>query len=85
MMILALVLGVFSWTFLEYVVHRWLGHDSRFRPNFFASEHTRHHSQGNYFAPAVKKIVTAPTTRIGIRTLGVSSSVRLIYRSAGPE
>lgn len=51
--LLALALGVLSWTFLEYVFHRWLGH--RWKKNFFGVEHTRHHSQGDYFAPGWKK------------------------------
>jgi len=52
---LALVLGIFTWSFLEYVLHRWLGHDRRFQPNAFAAEHLRHHAEGNYFAPSIKK------------------------------
>ena len=57
-LVLAFALGAFTWTLLEYVIHRWLGHDSRFRPNPFAAEHVRHHSQ-NYFAPAWKKLGAA--------------------------
>lgn len=49
----ALTLGALLWTFLEYVFHRWLGH--RWKKNIFGKEHTRHHSQGDYFAPAWKK------------------------------
>ncbi len=49
------LLGALTWSFLEYVIHRWLGHDARLRPNPFATEHVRHHGQGNYFAPAYKK------------------------------
>ncbi len=56
---IALLLGSLTWTFLEYVIHRWLGHDRRLRPNMFADEHIRHHSQGNYFAPTYKKILAA--------------------------
>ncbi|MDP7033772.1 MAG: sterol desaturase family protein [Planctomycetota bacterium] len=59
MIFLSLFLGALSWTFLEYVIHRWLGHDSRFKPNFFSHEHTRHHSQGNYFAPFKIKVLMA--------------------------
>lgn len=47
--------GALSWTLLEYMIHRWLGHDPRLRPNPFATEHVRHHAEGNYFAPAWKK------------------------------
>ena len=52
---IAAFLGVVTWSFLEYTLHRFLGHDRRTMPNFFSVEHTRHHSEGNYFAPAVKK------------------------------
>ncbi len=58
-LIAALVLGAFTWSFMEYVIHRWLGHDPRTRPNPFASEHLRHHSEGDYFAPSWKKAVAA--------------------------
>lgn len=56
---LAALLGALTWTLLEYVIHRWLGHDARFRPNPFAKEHVRHHSQGDYFAPTFKKALAA--------------------------
>jgi 4-hydroxysphinganine ceramide fatty acyl 2-hydroxylase len=56
---IALLLGAFTWSFLEYCIHRWLGHDRRFRPNFFATEHVRHHIEGDYFAPAKKKALAA--------------------------
>ncbi len=51
--------GVMAWSLLEYVLHRFLGHDKRTAPNFFAAEHTRHHSQGDYFAPTWKKALVA--------------------------
>ena len=57
--IVAAFLGVTSWTFAEYMLHRYLGHDKRTWPNGFATEHTRHHSQGNYFAPTSKKVIAA--------------------------
>lgn len=57
--ILALFFGALTWTFSEYVIHRWLGHDQRFRPNLFAKEHIRHHIEGGYFAPAWKKGLAA--------------------------
>jgi hypothetical protein len=40
---------------MEYVLHRWLGHDPRFRPSLFAPEHVRHHGEGNDGAPSWKK------------------------------
>ena len=51
---LAIVLGALTWTLLEYCAHRWLGHVHR--RNAFGAEHTRHHSQGDYFAPPWKKV-----------------------------
>jgi sterol desaturase/sphingolipid hydroxylase (fatty acid hydroxylase superfamily) len=57
--VLTFVGGVFTWTFVEYVFHRWLGHDPRFRPNFFSVEHTQHHSQGDYFTPFRVKLAHA--------------------------
>jgi len=53
---LAAFAGVAAWTLAEYVLHRFLGHDRRTMPNFFSVEHTRHHSQGDYFAPTPKKV-----------------------------
>ena len=56
---LAFVLGCFTWSFLEYVIHRWMGHDKRLRGNIFDREHTRHHVEGDYFAPWWKKGLAA--------------------------
>ncbi len=56
---LAALAGALSWTLLEYLIHRWLGHDRRFRPNPFATEHVRHHVEGDYFAPTWKKLSLA--------------------------
>jgi len=53
--VLAFALGALTWSLLEYCIHRWLGHDRRFRPNLFAKEHVRHHIEGDYFAPSWKK------------------------------
>ena len=52
----AVLAGAATWTFAEYLLHRFLGHDRRTMPNFFSVEHTRHHSQGDYFAPTPKKL-----------------------------
>lgn len=57
--LLAALLGAMTWSLLEYVIHRWAGHDRRFRGNLFEKEHTRHHSQGDYFAPSWKKALAA--------------------------
>ncbi len=57
--VIAFALGCFTWTFLEYCIHRWLGHGRRFRRNVFDREHTRHHTEGDYFAPWYKKAFAA--------------------------
>lgn len=53
----AVLCGGMTWSFLEYFLHRFLGHDRRTMPNPFADEHTRHHSVGDYFAPTWKKAI----------------------------
>jgi len=68
--------GVLSWTLLEYLLHRFLGHDRRTWPNTFANEHTRHHSEGDYFAPTWKKalvtVVAVPlATAVAALALGL--------------
>lgn len=59
MTLVAALLGVLTWTLLEYLIHRFLGHEPRLRPNPFAAEHVRHHSEGDYFAPTWKKLLAA--------------------------
>lgn len=70
----AALLGALTWTLLEYLIHRFLGHEARLRPNPFAAEHVRHHAEGDYFAPSWKKALAAaaalavlawPATRLG--------------------
>lgn len=56
---IAFALGVATWSILEYALHRFLGHDRRTMPNFFSVEHTRHHIEGDYFAPTWKKGLAA--------------------------
>lgn len=56
---IAVALGATTWTLLEYVIHRWGGHDRRFRRSPFGVEHVRHHVEGNYFAATWKKVVAA--------------------------
>ena len=58
MAIVALLIGVISWTFAEYMLHRFLGHEHKGK-NFFKAEHGMHHSKANYFAPAYKKAIAA--------------------------
>lgn len=62
----AAVGGAATWSFLEYVIHRWLGHARRFRGNPFGVEHVRHHAEGNYFAPTIKKLGVAAVVAVGL-------------------
>ena len=62
--------GVFTWTFLEYVIHRWLGHDRRFNRTPFAVEHLQHHVVGDYFAPGWKKALAAVVLTVALSALG---------------
>jgi sterol desaturase/sphingolipid hydroxylase (fatty acid hydroxylase superfamily) len=74
--------GVGLWSFLEYVLHRFLGHDRRTMPNFFSVEHTRHHSEGNYFAPSWKKgtfAVLMAAGLVGLVALLASTPVALAF------
>lgn len=57
-MVIAFIFGIVSWTFLEYILHRFLGHVHKGK-NFFKSEHLRHHAKAHYFAPAYKKAFAA--------------------------
>ena len=50
--------GAFLWTFLEYFLHRFLGHRKQ-GSNDFTQEHLRHHRETHYFAPAYKKAIAA--------------------------
>lgn len=72
--LLALLCGALCWTLLEYLIHRFLGHHPRLRPNPFAAEHLRHHAEGDYFAPnwkkglaalAVTALLVLPATALG--------------------
>jgi len=61
---IAVLTGVLTWSLLEYVIHRWLGHDRRFRGNAFGVEHIRHHIEGGYFAPGWKKLIVAAVAAV---------------------
>lgn len=71
---LAVTAGVATWSLAEYLLHRYLGHDKRTWPNPFGIEHTRHHSQGDYFAPNYKKGIAA----LGALSLVVPLAMALV-------
>jgi len=58
MMIIAFCMGIFFWTFLEYLLHRFFGHVHKGK-NFFKTERLQHHAKVHYFAPASKKLLAA--------------------------
>lgn len=55
---LLFILGMITWTFTEYALHRGLGH-KRKRKNPFTVEHLLHHKKVNYFAKPIKKVISA--------------------------
>jgi sterol desaturase/sphingolipid hydroxylase (fatty acid hydroxylase superfamily) len=65
----AFVLGLFLWTFLEYVLHRWAFHE-RVLGNAMAREHLEHHAKVDYFAPLSYKLALAVPIVVGIFALG---------------
>jgi sterol desaturase/sphingolipid hydroxylase (fatty acid hydroxylase superfamily) len=66
---IAVLAGIATWSLLEYLLHRFLGHDGRTMPNFFSVEHTRHHGVGDYFAPSWKKGIAALITFAAVTPL----------------
>ena len=63
MLLISFISGIVLWTSLEYVLHRFLGHEHKGK-NFFKAEHSLHHQKVHYFAPAFKKIVAAASVAL---------------------
>ena len=83
-MIAAAACGVLTWTLLEYLIHRWMGHDRRFRRTPFGVEHVRHHIEGNYFAPTWKKLVAAAIAAAVLCGPAIAiAGIRLVGRRLG--
>jgi sterol desaturase/sphingolipid hydroxylase (fatty acid hydroxylase superfamily) len=53
-----LIAGILTWSFSEYILHRFLGHACKGR-NRFSREHLAHHSDPTYFAPTSQKVLLA--------------------------
>ena len=76
---IAFVAGALTWTLLEYLIHRWMGHDRRFKRTPFGVEHIRHHIEGNYFAPSWKKVLFALGLAVVLVVLaGIAYTVGLL-------
>lgn len=59
---------------LEYLLHRFLGHDLKIK-TLFKKEHTRHHAETNYFAPLTYKIFAAiPVCTLAIMVVSYITS-----------
>ncbi len=74
----ALILGALLWTFAEYNIHRFAGHEWQRRSqkiytfvNIFRSEHAKHHFKKEYFASNFEKAKAALAAGSLIFTLGV--------------
>jgi len=74
------ILGaILTWTLVEYVIHRWLGHDRRFtQRSAFGAEHVAHHADGDHFAPTWKKVVF-----LGLATAFVGAPAALVGGGLG--
>lgn len=83
--IAAVATGVLTWTLLEYLIHRWMGHDRRFRRTPFGVEHIRHHIEGNYFAPTWKKLIAAALAAVvlGFPAIAIAGEVVGVAYVAG--
>jgi 4-hydroxysphinganine ceramide fatty acyl 2-hydroxylase len=57
-LVLSLLGGIVLLTFLEYVIHRFLGHKKK-GGDLVRREHLRHHREGHYFSPMYRKIIAA--------------------------
>lgn len=58
------LLGLLTWSFGEYALHNWVGHQMKGR-NHFSREHLAHHSKGHYFTPTSEKALVGSVT-VGI-------------------
>ncbi|MBI3785476.1 MAG: sterol desaturase family protein [Deltaproteobacteria bacterium] len=52
---LGFIAGLVAWTFLEYVIHSWLGHLPKGKI-LISSEHLKHHADILYFTPLALKV-----------------------------
>ncbi len=74
---LSILLGVLTWSFAEYALHNWYGHGAKGR-NRFSREHLKHHTNGQYFAPALEKALGA-TIALAIATPAAVWAMGLLH------
>jgi dihydroceramide fatty acyl 2-hydroxylase len=56
--LISIILGILSWPFLEYFLHRFLGHVWNLN-TAFRREHQQHHQFRDFFVPALHKLIMA--------------------------
>lgn len=62
--------GLFTWTFLEYVLHRWGGHKKHFGKHVMR-EHLQHHATPTYFTSFPRKLILAVPVLSALALLSV--------------
>lgn len=67
--VLALALGVLGWSFTEYIMHNFNGHQMRGKTDF-SREHLAHHADSAYFAATSKKVAYALPLMLLMAALG---------------
>ncbi|MGE0786952.1 MAG: sterol desaturase family protein [Sandaracinaceae bacterium] len=70
------VVGLFLWTFLEYVLHRFAFHERKLGRTV-AKEHIQHHATPDYFASALMKL------KLAIPILGALALLGLLFGVGG--
>jgi sterol desaturase/sphingolipid hydroxylase (fatty acid hydroxylase superfamily) len=79
----AVMAGAAGWSFSEYALHRWVGHDPK-SASQFADEHRRHHAARFYFAPTAKKVAYVAPILAGAAALaGLAAGRRGVAFVAG--
>ena len=71
--VMALACGMFSWTLLEYVLHRFVFHE-RVLGARASRDHLKHHAKVDWFVPATTKAAAAVAVIILISVIGAMFS-----------
>lgn len=71
--VLAVILGLFGWTLLEYVLHRFVFHE-RILGARLSRDHLKHHAKVDWFVPARAKAALAAVVIGALGALGLALS-----------
>lgn len=84
------VSGLVLWTLLEYVLHRFVGHASRFgrAGRLFRKQHLLHHATPDYFTSLPRKLALAipvlgTIAIVGLLLFGASGLALMVGTAAG--